>query len=1364
MESRLKTPLAVVGMSCRFPAASSPEALWQLVLENRQAVTKLSASRLDAEPYRTRAGGDALARTVSTLAGIVDYPQFSKLDLGLEKHVVESSDRAHLMMCLVAHDAVEKLSSFPTANRGEVGVYVGHSRGSEMTVDEAFAATLPHLVEHLLNHPAAANLSASERESVRDEVTTAIRSRLPAQQTLDRIHTEPHLAAVLTAQSLGITGPAMVVNAACASSLQALWLAAAAIDRGDIRTAIVGGSNHLRTAALIRLSQAQALSSSPPQPFSADADGITIAEGYGAIVVKSLSQAKADGDPILGIIRSIGVASDGRGKSVWAPRLEGQRLAVERAYADQVDPATVQYVECHATSTAVGDATELRALAQVFGNRPRNMPLRLGSVKANLGHMLEAAGMAGIIKTVLALRHRQFPPQRPVETLNSVLTEHTELFRIDGEASPWPAFDEKTPRRAAVNAFGIGGLNVHVVLESADADSADVASPTAAQRKRLLPDAARTANTPPVICGWSTILPAKSSLADVQWLKPSLTAWNRLDHTMWPRAAGFAPYEFDWRRWRIPPKQVARANPLQLMVLDAAVAALEHAGFDLEQLPRERMGVVVGSMFASDFCQQVQVAMRWPEVEHALARAMVPRTPDSASAAALMSAYRERWLELFPVLEDETGSSDSSTLASRVTKTLDLMGGAMTIDAGDASAVAAISAAQDLIDYGDCDVVLCIAAHQMEGSNAWRQLSRWLPDRKKSDASLRPPLTGAAAIVLVNPKLATTLDVPTRGSLGRPQLRTGPARNTFAIESTPSSAHPSSRSYATNGHAHATVHVAPPISLPIAGHQTSAAATAVMDPFREYPHSADAPHGRGLQGMLAILDQLGTAQAGSDKEMSTKPVKTTIEGIDLAGGSWSVDCGNARTISPTASTGEPTAAPTGWQIVRASGEWHELQQFLTATASAEHPGTPGLESFAKQSGPWRIAIVAQSSDDLRHRAAYALQRWRAEPQPQTHHHMGVFLGRADTGKSTAFLFPGQASQYPHMLKGLVEAYPPAGEALADVDRTFAELGLPSFGELAWQDETALSGDVWRTQISLLAAATILHRSLLALGVVPDRISGHSFGEFPALVAAGAWSFEAAVHVTHARCVAIKMGRHIRGSLLASMAPVEVVEKLRTDFEGQIFISGYNSPDQIVCGGAKDALVEFSRRLELQGFASRIVDAPCPAHTPLMADVKEPMRAALAKVRLLPPTIPLLSSVTNRYVADPVDVKVALVDQLVEPVRYVDQIERLWTEGVRQFVEVGPSQVLTLLHRRILQGKEFLAIPTDYRQRDGMQQLLCVRAALEVVGALDATPERQARRRLITSVLEPLIAPGTGNDRNGSAAETTAAARQVSLSK
>src|SRR5262249_25071686 len=209
--------------------------------------------------------------------------------------------------------------------------------------------------------------TGSQADAVIEETVRRVRDSLPRRGPAGTPEGATRFAATMISEALGLSGPSMILDAACSSALQGLVMASRGLQLGRIDMAIVGGASYYHVDSQIIFSRAQ--SASPRAvccPFDADADGLVSGEGYVAIVVKTVERAHADGDPIQCVIRGIGVSSDGRGKSLWAPRKEGQLLAIRRAYEHGLDLGRLQFVEAHATSTRVGDMTELKALAEVL--------------------------------------------------------------------------------------------------------------------------------------------------------------------------------------------------------------------------------------------------------------------------------------------------------------------------------------------------------------------------------------------------------------------------------------------------------------------------------------------------------------------------------------------------------------------------------------------------------------------------------------------------------------------------------------------------------------------------------------------------------------------------------------------------------------------------------------------------------------------------------------------------------------------------------------------------------------------------------------------------------------------------------------
>ncbi len=567
-----------------------------------------------------------------------------------------------------------------------------------------------------------------EREEMARRMVTWARQRYDHRRENRGLDWASSRGAQLIARSFGLDGPCLVVNAACASSLLATMLAGRALQHGAIDMAVVGGASCLKGSSLVLFSAAQSVAEGRSCPFDAGATGLVTAEGYVTLVLKTLPRALADGDRIRGVIRRMSFSSDGRGKSLWAPLKTGQVLAMRRAYCDGIRPEDVQYIEAHATSTQVGDATELAALAEIFpAHLPGGRRIPLGSVKANLGHTLETAGVAGLAKVILAMEHAVIPPVANLVTPNPAIPWDRLSFYLPRRPEPWER-PEGGCRRAAVNSFGIGGLNIHVVVEEHVSERAP-SYPVPALPKDEQPAAA--AHEPIAVIGMGTILPGAHTvkafldlLADGRDPKSDVTP-DRWDPGVFYSADGPQPYRsptkrggfvtgyhYDWRRHRVPPKQVEKANPLQFMLLDATEQALRQAGYLEKEFDHERMGIVVATQFGGDFSSQLQVGLRLPEFERQLRALLELRGMPEAQRERVVAEFADRVLQHMPALLDETGSFTSSTLASRITKTFDLKGGGLSLDAGCGSGLAAPGACIDVLRNGDCDLMLCAAGRR----------------------------------------------------------------------------------------------------------------------------------------------------------------------------------------------------------------------------------------------------------------------------------------------------------------------------------------------------------------------------------------------------------------------------------------------------------------------------------------------------------------------------------------------------------------------------------------------------------------------------------------------------------------------------
>jgi len=424
--------IAVVGMACRFPGASDPESFWSLLEQGREAISEIPAERFDlAEWYDPdpSATGKIYTRRAGLVEGIEGFDaEFFRIS-PIEAMGMDPQQR---LMLEVAVEAVERAGMPIDGLRGSrAGVYVG--AGPSRPVAK------PHV-------PDAAAIDAH----------TATGSALS-------------VIAGRVAYALGLEGPAMVVDTACSSSLVAIDQACDALRLGKTDLALAGGVNTLLDAeGMVATCRARMLSPDGRcKTFDARADGYVRGEGCGVVVLKRLVDAERDGDRIWAVIRGSAVNQDGASAGLTVPNGPAQqRVIAEALERSGLLPIDVDYLEAHGTGTRLGDPIEVRAAAAAYGvDRDAARPLLIGSVKTNIGHLEAAAGVAGIIKTILALNHGVIPRHLNFEQPSPHIPWESLPVRVVGEGMRW-ATREGRPRRAGVSSFGFSGTNAHLIIES----------------------------------------------------------------------------------------------------------------------------------------------------------------------------------------------------------------------------------------------------------------------------------------------------------------------------------------------------------------------------------------------------------------------------------------------------------------------------------------------------------------------------------------------------------------------------------------------------------------------------------------------------------------------------------------------------------------------------------------------------------------------------------------------------------------------------------------------------------------------------------------------------------------------------------
>ncbi|UHQ21816.1 amino acid adenylation domain-containing protein [Lysobacter sp. 5GHs7-4] len=475
-------PIAIVAMSGRFPGATDVEAFWRNLCDGRDSITVFGPEDLDPAVAARDRDDPAYVPARGVIDGV---ERFDAAFFGIGPKEAELMDPQHRIFLELAWECLERGGHVPDASSAPVGVFGGMFNAS-------------YFQRHVSAHPDLVD-------------------KVGAFQVM--LNNEKDFVATRVAHKLNLTGPAVSVHTACSTSLVAICQAVDSLTLGHCDMALAGGVAVTCPPRSGYFYQEGSMLSPDghTRPFDASAQGTVFSDGAAIVLLKRLSDALADGNPIFAVIRGSAVNNDGAGKaSFTAPSSEGQAAVISMAHdRAHVDPRSIGYVETHGTATPVGDPIEIEGLTRAFRRGTQECGFcRIGSVKSNVGHLVIAAGAAGVIKTALALAEQRIPATAHFKSPNPAIDFSGSPFVVNDALTDWPATD--VPRRAGVSSFGVGGTNAHVVLE--EAPTRPVSDP--AHGPQLL---ALSARTPAALARAATRLAdhldsdATINLADVAW-------------------------------------------------------------------------------------------------------------------------------------------------------------------------------------------------------------------------------------------------------------------------------------------------------------------------------------------------------------------------------------------------------------------------------------------------------------------------------------------------------------------------------------------------------------------------------------------------------------------------------------------------------------------------------------------------------------------------------------------------------------------------------------------------------------------------------------------------------------------------------
>ncbi len=745
MDKAIRSPIAIVGFSGVFPQALGNIDFWNNIVQKVDAAVLSPSDRWIAPAEWVYDKHPQPDRAYARQACLIQGYEFKSEGFNIHSTFLDGLDPLFHWVLDASQNALGQ-THVGTLDKSRMGVVLA-AIALPTEVSSALARAL-------LLHPLFRKNPDSHAKAPR------YGSAIPSGRVVG-------MPAAVVARALGLGGCSYTLDAACASSLYAVKLACDELQSHRADAMLAGGvSRPDPLYTQIGFSQLRALSPSGRcAPFDETADGLVVGEGAGVMVLKRLPDALFHGDTIFGVIRGIGVSNDMRG-NLLAPESAGQLRAMRMAYIRSGwQPWDVDYIECHGAGTPVGDATELQSLRALWGETGwREGQCAIGSIKSMIGHLLTGAGAAGMIKMLLALSKKTLPPSlkfsRPKK--DSPLLDGP--FRVQTDAEPWHRREVRTTRKAAVSAFGFGGINAHVLIEEWPEDRGQGTESPAAAISGKSP-AAPLSTEGIAIVGVDLTLGPLNSVAEFQkavfnaeevlspapehrW-KSARTAQLALEQST-PRGAFVENIDIAMGEFHIPPGELPDILPQQLLMLKTAAGAMKDAGLPLRQA-RERMGAIIGISF--DF-EATNFHLRWA-LPHIAAQWSVSSGRDIDEDAL------ERWLNAAkdqcgpPLTATRTLGALGGIVASRIAREFQFGGPSFVVSAEEASGLRAVEIGMHMLQSGELDAVLVGAVDLNCDERNLATLKPLLqfspggqvrPFDRKADGTL--PGEGAVALVL----------------------------------------------------------------------------------------------------------------------------------------------------------------------------------------------------------------------------------------------------------------------------------------------------------------------------------------------------------------------------------------------------------------------------------------------------------------------------------------------------------------------------------------------------------------------------------------------------------------------------------------
>ena len=683
-------PIAIIGISCLFPGTHTPDGFWRNLLAETDSTSSATTADMGVPPetFFNPAKGQR-DKFYAMRGGYVHDFVFDPSGYQLPAAFISSLDSLFHWPLYVAREALRDSGYLNSEVGSRTGVVLGNLSFPTKTSQHLFAPLYQSALSSIL------------QDLLHDPQFQLPRLDPPAENSLANALISGYPAAIV-AQALGLSSVHLALDAACASSLYAVKLAC---DYLQARKADLMLAGAVSCADPFFIKMGFSIFQAYPDndrscPLDKSTQGLISGEGAGMFVLKRLADTQHDGDHVYAVFRGIGLSNDGKGKHLLTPNPKGQKLAFERAYAAaNLAPEEIDYIECHATGTPLGDITELNSMEAFFGAH-QTAPL-IGSVKSNFGHLLTAAGMGGMLKVILSMANNRLPATIKVGEPNASQNNLIGERQIVRQSIDWP--NGRQGKRAAVSAFGFGGTNAHLVLEhksSAPASVSTSARPISLAITGMAAHFGECASLDELRQALYAGRQLFTSLPPQRWkgLEDQAELLRQYGIDSIPQGAYLSSFEMDFLYFKIPPNDADQPIPQQLLMLKVADAALQ----DAKMKPGGNVAVLIAmdtELALHEFRGRVDLTWQLPA---ALEGAGVTLTPEQA---AVLQDRAKDSLHI-PALVNQYTSFIGNIMASRIAALWDFSGPAFTLSAAENSIGKALEVAQMLLSNGEVEAVV----------------------------------------------------------------------------------------------------------------------------------------------------------------------------------------------------------------------------------------------------------------------------------------------------------------------------------------------------------------------------------------------------------------------------------------------------------------------------------------------------------------------------------------------------------------------------------------------------------------------------------------------------------------------------------